>query len=241
MAAAAPPACTNAEAPGFINPALLDARTFHFGVGHRARGQPADVIETPQERAAAANRTLSDEQALTYGWTGTEEAEFVDLANSVIRGYWARNPRVRHQPFNVPDNRAFLSRSCSEFPDCPALGSLYNQEQTLAQKLQKLRDLNRTAIAAVQGQKARTSGSQAVAKREKRRKGAKSRASGQYGVDAKGFPKRSPHINLGKRSPPPLSSCLAEYTASQLRRGKPPPPPPSAGAGSASKASTRGQ
>ncbi len=227
--------CNANEARTFINATNAEVEQFHYGVGPCARDSPARTIATPQERATAAGLLLTDAQADRHGWTGSEEEEFVTLANGVIRGYWARNPNARVALFDVP---AAGSRSSFEFPDQPALAALFNEAQSFAQKLQHLRDASRTAIAAVQGQKARLTGSQAIAKREKRRAGEKSRASGKYGTSAAGLARRSPHVKLeGKRSPPPAAaSCLAEYIGGLLRKGKPPPPPPSAGAGSASKA-----
>ena len=160
---------------------------------------------------------------LIHYWVGTEEESFLMLANACItalRG--SKPPGIVLTPVPLA-----LERAGQCYRDCPALQAVFSCTLSLTEKLQKLRDIARDAQSASAGIRARTTGSQAKARKKKLAKGKASRASGRYGYAASGVAKRSPHIPLGRHSPPPIAAeaaVVTEFVRSSLRKIVPPSP-----------------
>jgi hypothetical protein len=191
-----------------IKAACAEVITYHLGTGPLPPGGLYRPIATPAQRGGAA--ALNAAELAT--WDASPEAEFLALFNAVLAGH-AASASGRVFPAAVPNPH---SRASTQFRDCPPLQTACSRALTLTAKLVELRSLNRTAQEAAKETRSRTK--RAVVKRVKRAKGVASRASGAYGLSAAGVPKRSPHINLGKRSPPPGAAVGGAAVSAYVRR-----------------------
>jgi hypothetical protein len=197
-----------------IAAAIREVNAFHLGAGLLAGGADQDPLETPQQRAARAPAATRPTAAdLAADWASTPQAEFLELANAVIVAF--RDRYGADTPYTVPVPKV-SERASSAYRDCKELQVIFSRSLTLTAKLAHLRAVAAAAVASAAVQRARTTGGIANSIRAKRAKSKASKASFAHGIHAYGGGKRSPHVSLGKRSPPPQA---AGAIGSWVRRG----------------------
>jgi hypothetical protein len=207
-----------------IAAAIAEVNTFHLGSGPTAALQDQDPLLTPLERAArgaAAGRP--SEAELAAGWDFTPQAEFLALANAVIVAF--RDRFGANNPTTVPVP-ALDERAGRSYRDCRQLQVIFSRALTLSAKLAELRAVAASAVASAAVHKARSTGGIGASIRAKRAKGKASRLSGAHGVNAYGSNKRSPHVSLGKRSPPPQTTgAIGSWVRRSITQRHDDPPP----------------
>jgi hypothetical protein len=207
--------------------AIAEVNTFNLGAGPLAPGQDQDPLETPEQRGtrgAAAGRPSAAE--LAADWASTPQAEFLELANAVIVAF--RDRWGAGNPCTVPVPLV-TERASSAYRDCKELQVIFNRSLTLTAKLAHLRSVAAAAVASAAVHKARTTGGIGNSIRAKRAKGKASKLSFAHGAHAYGGGKRSPHVSLGKRSPPPQADGAIGSWVRRGLTGRHDDPPPKAG------------
>lgn len=207
-----------------IAAAIAEVNTFHLSAGPLGAGQDQDPLRTPQEYAARGPAAGAPSAAeLAAEWESTPQAEFLALANAVIVAF--RDRFGASNPTTVPVP-ALTERASSCYRDCRQLQVVFSRALTLAAKVAELRSVAASAVASAAVHKARRTGGIGNSLRAKRAKGKASKLSGRHGVDAYGINKRSPHVSLGKRSPPPSATgAIGSLVRRSITQRHDDPPP----------------
>lgn len=178
--------------------------------GPTAPGGDQDLLRTPQQRGGGGAGAPS--AADLAHWDSTPQAEFLELANAVIKAY--RDRYGADVPTTVPAP-PLHGRASAQFRDSKQLQPIFNRSLSLTEKVLALRGVAASAVASAAVHKSRTTGSIGSSLRSKRQYAAASKASGRHGVHAYNVGKRSPHVKGAgrrQRSPPPSAAAAIDIS-----------------------------